>query len=130
MKKVKTANGNLIDMSAIARQNETTVAVGNVKMNARGDILDQNNKVMVPVEQLSRFQHTISSPKEEIKMSDTESITKAESVKKAKVSKKNPKEINRTIKTDVSGNKIIEIEYDDGNIKIIKEENDENHNPN
>lgn len=126
MKKIhKTAKGNPIDMNAIIRQNENTLAVSNSRMNARGDILDKNNKVLVPVEQLARTQHKTSSPPEEIKMSETENITKSITAKKTKQSIKTPKEINRVEKTDVSGNKIIEIEYDDGNIEVIKEENDE-----
>ena len=34
-----TANGNAIDMEAIRLKNENTVAVGNMRVNARGDEL-------------------------------------------------------------------------------------------
>jgi hypothetical protein len=131
MKKMhKTAKGNPIDMNAIIRQNEQTLAVSNSRMNARGDILDNQNRVLVPVEQLSRTQHKISEPANEMKMSETENITKSVKSKKTVTAKKTPKEVNRVEKTDVTGNKIIEIEYDDGNIEVVKEENDENNSAN
>lgn len=34
---IVTANGNAIDMEALKLKNEKTVAVGNMKVNARGD---------------------------------------------------------------------------------------------
>jgi len=43
----RTARGKMIDMSALATKHETTRAVSNLKLNARGDIVDSNNKVMV-----------------------------------------------------------------------------------
>lgn len=36
---VVTANGNSIDMEALRLKNEETVAVGNMRVNARGDEL-------------------------------------------------------------------------------------------
>lgn len=42
----RSAQGKAIDMSAIASSNERTRAVGNMNVNARGDILDSNNKVI------------------------------------------------------------------------------------
>lgn len=38
---VVTANGRELDMEALRLQNEKTVALGNMKVNARGDELDQ-----------------------------------------------------------------------------------------
>lgn len=42
----RTAQGSNIDMSAFATQHEKTRAVGNMNVNARGDILDSNNQVI------------------------------------------------------------------------------------
>lgn len=42
----KTAQGKAIDMGALRLQNENTRAVGNMKTNARGDIIDDQNKVI------------------------------------------------------------------------------------
>ena len=42
----RTAMGRSVDMSALATQNEKTRAVGNMGVNARGDVLDANNQVV------------------------------------------------------------------------------------
>lgn len=47
----RTAQGKTIDMSALASKNETVRAVGNMKVNARGDTIDGNNKVVIPATQ-------------------------------------------------------------------------------
>jgi hypothetical protein len=36
-------------MNALLAKNEKTPAVGNMKVNARGDVIDYNGKVLVPV---------------------------------------------------------------------------------
>jgi hypothetical protein len=48
-KTYKTARGKTVDMNALLAKNEKTPAVGNMKANARGDIIDHNGKVLVPV---------------------------------------------------------------------------------
>lgn len=42
----RTAKGEKIDMSVLSKQNEKVRAIGNMNVNARGDILDSNNKVI------------------------------------------------------------------------------------
>ena len=42
----RTANGKQLDMRALALKNEQTRAVGNMKVNARGDMLDDANRVI------------------------------------------------------------------------------------
>jgi len=42
----KSANGKLVDMGSLALQNEMTRAVGNMKVNARGDLIDEHNRVI------------------------------------------------------------------------------------
>jgi hypothetical protein len=42
----KSANGKTIDMGSLALQNEMTRAVGNMKVNARGDLVDEHNRVI------------------------------------------------------------------------------------
>jgi len=46
MAKHTTALGKTIDMTALATQHEKTRAVGNMGVNARGDLLDNHNKVI------------------------------------------------------------------------------------
>jgi glycine cleavage system H lipoate-binding protein len=42
----KTAQGKSVDMGRLALQNEKTRAVGNMKVNARGDVINDNNKII------------------------------------------------------------------------------------
>lgn len=43
----RTANGKVVDMGKLMLQNENVRAVGNMGVNARGDLLDDNNQVIV-----------------------------------------------------------------------------------
>lgn len=45
-KQYRTAMGKVVDMGAIMLQNENTRAVGNMTVNARGDRVDTNNKII------------------------------------------------------------------------------------
>ena len=47
----RTAQGKQLDMSALIAKNERTRAVGNMKVNARGDTIDSQGRVVVPVTQ-------------------------------------------------------------------------------
>ena len=42
----RTANGKTLDMRALALKNEQTRAVGNMKVNARGDMVNDENRVV------------------------------------------------------------------------------------
>ena len=42
----KTAMGKIVDMGALMLQNEQVRAVGNMKVNARGDVIDSANRVI------------------------------------------------------------------------------------
>lgn len=42
----KTARGREVDLGALLLQNENVRAVGNMNVNARGDVLDSTNKVI------------------------------------------------------------------------------------
>jgi hypothetical protein len=46
MSKQYTAMGKQVDMAALAAKNEKVRAVGNMNVNARGDILSPNNEVI------------------------------------------------------------------------------------
>jgi len=43
----KTANGKTLDMGSLLLQNENVRAVGNMNVNARGDVVDHNNQVIL-----------------------------------------------------------------------------------
>jgi hypothetical protein len=42
----RTAQGKMVDMSQLAARNEKVRAVGNMNVNARGDVVDSHNKVI------------------------------------------------------------------------------------
>jgi hypothetical protein len=42
----RTANGKTLDMRALALKNENVRAVGNMKVNARGDVVDDENRII------------------------------------------------------------------------------------
>ena len=50
----KSARGKPVDMGALRLQNENVRAVGNMKVNARGDLLDDEGRVIsTKVEQVN-----------------------------------------------------------------------------
>ena len=42
----RSANGKIVDMGALRLKNERTRAVGNMKVNARGDMVNEKNQVI------------------------------------------------------------------------------------
>ena len=42
----RTAMGKAVDMSSLSSQHEKTRAVGNMNVNARGDVVDSNNQII------------------------------------------------------------------------------------
>lgn len=120
---VKTAMGKTLDMAALMRKNEETIAVSNKNMNARGDVLDKERKKIIPVGKISRAQHQHSEPTESVGMSEVTEPRKATTRKKASANKAPVREvIEKVEKTDEDGNTYFEIEYDDGSIEVVKDE--------
>ena len=60
----RSANGKTVDMGALRLQNEKVRAVGNMRVNARGDVIDDNNEVIrTRNEQVSKqYQKQIRQP--------------------------------------------------------------------
>jgi len=52
----RTAQGNKIDMDSIISKNEKVIAVGNKKVNARGDQLGAGGKIVKTRDQVMREQ--------------------------------------------------------------------------
>lgn len=48
----RTMQGKEIDMGKLINQNETTIAVGNMKVNARGDRIGPGGKIIQTREQI------------------------------------------------------------------------------
>lgn len=51
MGKYRTAQGKVLDMNSLIAKNEKVRAVGNMKVNARGDTIDGAGRVVRPVTQ-------------------------------------------------------------------------------
>lgn len=50
----QTASGKYIDMEALRMANETVIAVGNMNVNARGDIIGPGGKVVKTAAQVNK----------------------------------------------------------------------------
>lgn len=81
MAKYRTAQGKVVDMSQLAAKNEKTRAVGNMKVNARGDTIDGHGRVILPVTKKvgEKYQRTVSNRAANIvKRKQTDSFTPIE----------------------------------------------------
>jgi len=63
MTKYRTAMGKTIDMASLTAKNEKVRAVGNMSVNARGDTIDAQGKVIVPATQKvsNNYQKTVGN---------------------------------------------------------------------
>jgi hypothetical protein len=68
-KMYRTANGKSIDLDLLIQRNELTPAVGNARVNARGDELGPGGKIIRKREEILRdyYQSTETLPSENIK---------------------------------------------------------------
>ena len=63
MKRVyTTANGKQINLDALIAENENTIAVGNMKVNARGDQLGPGGKITANKNQVMQEYYKLSTP--------------------------------------------------------------------
>lgn len=63
-KTYKTAMGKTIDMGSMAVANEKIRAVGNMRVNARGDIIDSNNNIVKTRQQQLAEQYSTQTKKQ------------------------------------------------------------------
>tara|TARA_S200000501_G_scaffold72111_1_gene64122 strand:+ start:2691 stop:3134 length:444 start_codon:yes stop_codon:yes gene_type:complete len=138
---IKTARGLVIDMAALAAKNETTRAVGNVPMNARGDRLNEDGTVKVKAEDIAVAHQNLQEPAQQTPISDPKPIvpqtikaTEKKSKTKAKAQQpqepeipnleeqfsQEPEAISKITRTRDDGTKYVEIEYDDGSIETLE----------
>ena len=61
----RSANGKTIDMGSLRLRNENTGAVGNMKVNARGDLVDDKNQVISskPKQVNQNYNNQVSNPR-------------------------------------------------------------------
>ena len=144
----KTRLGRPINMQALASAHEKTRAVSNVPINARGDIVDGKNKVVVRREDVTK-EYYKTPPAESVEVSLKEDLAPvaptpepAPAPKPKAKSKPEPEpmitpdqfnnkaqkheeelgeiELNRTKKTREDGTQYWEIEYSDGSMLDIE----------
>jgi hypothetical protein len=58
----KTANGRTINIDAIIAQNEESIAIGNMRVNARGDELGPGGKVSKTKEKVMQEYYKLNTP--------------------------------------------------------------------
>ena len=116
-------------MAALAAKNETTKAVGNVLMNARGDRLNPDGSVRFTAEEIARADQNTKQPPVETAISDPKPISqpKAPAPEPEPVVETelptvelDPEPISRITRTREDGSKYMEIEYDDGSMETIE----------
>ena len=118
----KTARGKEINMAALFAANDTSVAVSNVPMNARGDILGPGGEIEVPAQEVQKefYAEKLNEPKEEVKTLDDlqEKVTgKKTKTKKETVIEEKEWEVVAERKFTRDGKEFIEYEYSDGSIE-------------
>jgi hypothetical protein len=62
----RSANGKQVDMGSLRLRNENVRAVGNMKVNARGDLVDNKNQVITPKNQQvnQNYNKQVTNPKD------------------------------------------------------------------
>jgi hypothetical protein len=81
----RTAQGKVVDLGAMMVQNESVRAVGNMKANARGDIIDNHgNVVATRGEQVNRGLNRNTRASETAKLSEAEQLEMYKKQRQAK----------------------------------------------
>lgn len=57
-----TANGRQLNLDSLIAQNENTIAVGNMKVNARGDQLGPGGKIKTPKDEVMKEHYKLHTP--------------------------------------------------------------------
>ena len=88
----KSAMGRVVDLGALILENESTRAVGNMKVNARGDIIDGANRVVEtkPKQVQKQYQRQITNTTAHVPTSSTRAAKKQhaqKTVSKEKIAK-------------------------------------------
>jgi hypothetical protein len=117
----KTHKGREFNMSAFAEKNGDTRVVGNVSMNARGDIIDAKGNVKIPTQTISRAVADIkNNENKSVSLKADESITP---VKNSAVTADDTVApvtgVVRTREVNTIDGLATEIEFADGSMQVI-----------
>ena len=121
----KTNRGQTIDMSGLALQNEKTVAVGNMKVNARGDQLDSAGNISkTKTEQAQAYYQ--NNPKAAVKtvsIKDAVDVSETKTMEQAPVAEKPKaqKSSKPTSKPKAKQPKMKEVELPNGDIELVED---------
>ena len=130
MREVITAKGKVLNMAALASANEKEIAVGNMDVNARGDVLKSGRRgeIVIQNEEVQQAYYDASKPaSEEVSIKQEPTPVKAEKTqdKIKKTYKKTTKRtgidepgiVDRRTIEKPDGTMVEEIEFSDGSIK-------------
>ena len=119
----KTNRGQAIDMSSLVLSNEETVAVGNMKVNARGDQLDANgNVVKTKTEQAQAYYQ--NNPKAAVKtvsIKDAVDVSATKTMEQTSVAEKAQRQIKKIFKLKAKQPKMKEVELPNGDIELVED---------
>ena len=117
----KTNRGQAIDMQGLVLANETTVAVGNMKVNARGDQVNTEGQVAkTKTEQAQAYYQ--SNPKAAVKtvsIKDAIDVSATKAMEQAPVAEK-PK-ATKASKPKAKQPKMKEVELPNGDIELVED---------
>ena len=131
MREVVTAKGKALNMSALASTNETEIAVGNMDVNARGDVLKSGRRgeIIIQNEEVQQAYYDATKPaseevsikQEPVSVKQTEKTQSKVKKTYNKVTKRTgidePGIVDRRVVEKPDGTVVEEIEFSDGSIK-------------
>jgi hypothetical protein len=124
----KTHRGREFNMSAFAEKNGDTRVVGNVSMNARGDIIDSKGNVKIPTQTISRLAADLKNgDSKHVSLKADEKISSPttpvqEPVVVQPVQANTDLSIISTREIETEDGPAVEIEYADGSLEVILKE--------
>jgi len=129
MREVVTAKGKVLNMSALASANETEIAVGNMDVNARGDVLKpgRRGEIIIQNEEVQQAYYDATKPASE-EVSIKQEPVPAKKVENTQIKKTynkvtkrtgidEPGIVDRRVVEKSDGTVVEEIEFSDGSIK-------------
>lgn len=115
----KSTKGALVDIANILEQNETKVAAGNMRVNARGDDIGKGGAIIRTVKKKAQASHNMAKEVRSVGLGKTTS----EEVFEGTDTKKEEKQAKPKAKEKARPKK--EVEMPDGSIEMVDDDGDE-----
>lgn len=100
----KTLQGKLVDMDLLRQKNELTPAVGNMRVNARGDELGPGGKIVRKREEILKDYYNSAKGVPDEQLVTSKPSVKVEDTTHAKSSKKKTTKVQEDWVEDTNGN--------------------------